>query len=88
MKIKTDKGDYNNPLEWWKVHNDDQPIIVELAMEFLSILATSAASERVGSMAAQVLTTKRARLSEKVVSNILLMKDNLEVLRKRLHCVN
>ena len=82
IKIKNDKGDYNNPLEWWKTHKDDYPILVELAMEFLSIPATSAASERVWSRAAQVLSTKRARLSEKVASNVLFVKENLEVLRK------
>ena len=82
IKIKNGDGDYNNPLEWGNTHNDDYPTLVELAMDFLSIQATSAASERVWSRAVQVLTTKRARLREKVASNILFVKENLEVLRK------
>ena len=48
-------------------------------MEFLSIPVTSAASERAWSRAAQVLSPKKARLSEKVASNILFVKENLEV---------
>ena len=87
IKIKTDKGDYNNPLEWWKAHNDDYPTIVELAMEFLSIPAISAASERVWSRAAQLLTTRGRGLVRRL-HLILFCEEEFGGALGALHCVD
>ena len=69
MNIKNSDGKYNNPLSWWEREQPTFPILVQLAVEFLCIPATSAPSERVWSQAARVLTTKRASFDESIASS-------------------
>ena len=73
---------YNNPLVMWADNEETYPELAELAKAFLSIPATSAPSEKVWSRAANVISTKRARLGENVLSGIMFVKENLHVLRK------
>ena len=82
--IRDADGNYTNPLEWWRVKESENQIFIVawVAQAYLSIPATSAPSERIWSIAAQILTAKRARLSEDVTSGIMFVKQNLEVLRK------
>ena len=79
----TDKDDnYINPLEWWKTHEGDYPILSRMAKAFLAIPATSAPSERIWSRVALILTTKRANLDPEVASGMMFVRENLEILRK------
>ena len=67
----------------WKANAETYPVLAALAEAFLSIPATSAPSEKVWSRAANnVLSTKRARLSEDVASGIMFVKENMHILRK------
>ena len=82
-KLKDKKtGLFKDPLLWWKLKESTYPALAKLAIAFLSIPATLAPSERVWSRAAQVLTIKRACLSEEVSSGIMFVKENIGVLRK------
>ena len=58
------------------------PILTKLAMRYLAIPATSAASERVWSRASRIISMKRARLSLEVVERIMFVRENNWILHK------
>ena len=64
------QGDVD-PHAWWNVHKVDFPVMAKLARKYLAVPATSVASERVFSYAGNVLTDKRSRLKDDVVSDIV-----------------
>lgn len=82
MDITEKDGSYTNPLEWWKKHEGDYPILSRMAKAFLAIPATSAPSERIWSRVALILTTKRANLDPEVASGMMFVRENLDILRK------
>ena len=49
-----------NPLEWWKLHDKQFPLLSELARRYLCICAMSVPSERVFSTSGNVVTTARS----------------------------
>lgn len=51
-----------DPLLWWQAHASEFPILCEMARDFLSIQATSVASEQVFSIAGHTITKTRNRL--------------------------
>ena len=51
-------------------------------MKYLSIPATSAPSERVWSIASRIITKDRARLDSHLVSSLIFLKENGEILKK------
>ena len=51
-------------------------------MKYLSIPATSAPSERVWSIASRIITKDRARLDSYLVSSLIFLKENGEILKK------
>ncbi|EZA46507.1 Zinc finger BED domain-containing protein [Ooceraea biroi] len=51
-----------DPLEWWKSHENRFPLVAQLAKKYLSIPATSVASERTFSTAGNIVTAKRSCL--------------------------
>jgi hypothetical protein len=71
-----------NPLSWWYEHKDQLPILYQLAQRYLSIPATSAPSERIWSQCSLVITKKRNRLSESMVTSIIALKVNTKFLAK------
>lgn len=60
---------------WWKNNCTKYPRLSKLAMNLLSIPASSAASERVFSLAGNVITEKRNRLEPKTVDSILFLNS-------------
>lgn len=50
-------------IQWWFTRKDSYPNLYKLAVKFLSIPATSATSERVFSVAGNILNEKRSSLS-------------------------
>ena len=61
------KKEFSNPLLWWKSRVVDYPILSALARQELAIPATSASSERLFSVAGQIVTKKRNRFSGEIV---------------------
>jgi hypothetical protein len=57
-------------------------LVAELARVFLAIPAISAPSERIWSRAARMLSLRRARLKDKLVSRMMFVKENAKFLRK------
>lgn len=67
-----------NVLSWWKRHESILPILAKLAKLVLAIPASSALSERVYSVAGDVVTAKRSNLNPKKVEEIVIIKTNLK----------
>lgn len=65
-------------LEWWKFNQRDLPLLATLAKRYLSIPATSVASERVFSTAGDVVTAQRSLLEPEHVDQLIFMKKNLK----------
>jgi hypothetical protein len=63
-------------LYFWHQHKKDLPIMYCLAMKVHSVPATSAPVERVFSHGGIVLRPHRARLADKILSNIVFLKCN------------
>ena len=82
LRKKDNKKEYNDPLDWWKQHENKYPTVAALAEKFLCIPASSAPSERIWSRTSQVVSIRRACLGEDVASGIVFVKENMEILKK------
>jgi hAT family C-terminal dimerisation region len=87
-----DGGIYNDPLKWWKDHNNRFPLLAELARRLLCIPATSAPSERIVSYAGLTISKKRAALSGDNAAMLVFLRETWTVVedynerkRRRLH---
>lgn len=67
-----------DPLQWWENHASEYSKLSKLAKKILSVPASSAASERVFSVAGNIITEKRNRLGPKTVNNILFLNSYLK----------
>ena len=67
------------PLRWWQAQALKYPLISKVAKQYMSVQATSVASERVFSVAGDVVTAKRSQLSPDNVDRLLFLKKNLEI---------
>lgn len=67
-----------NPLDWWKQHQNEYPLLSHLAKRYLCIPGTSVSSERVFSTAGDIITAQRSALSPKHVDQILFLSKNLK----------
>ena len=75
-------NEFNDCLLWWKLQHANQfpGVLAKLARKYLSIPATSAASERIWSRASNILTIRRAKLSDAIAGNIMFIKENEKIL--------
>ncbi|KAJ8886215.1 hypothetical protein PR048_012424, partial [Dryococelus australis] len=64
-----------DPLEWWKSCRN-YPHLAELTMHYLSILATSVASERLFSKAGLTISTRHQNLSSSLAEKFVFLHDN------------
>ena len=64
-------------LEWWKESHVSFPILSQLAMKYLSICASSSASERLFSMAGNISTKKRNSLKPDKLNMLVFLTHNL-----------
>jgi hypothetical protein len=67
-----------SPLDWWKAHEAEYPLLSKLAQDFLSIMATSVPCEQLFSIAGLVITKSRNRLSGNSAREILCLKSWLD----------
>jgi len=83
IPLRNPSGKFNDPLSWWKSQGALRfPHLAKLAKRYLCIPATSASSERVWSRASNILTIRRARMSDTVAGCIMFTKENARILRK------
>ena len=64
-----------NPLNWWKKKESKYPRLSVLARKYLSVQASSTASERVFSLMGNILTKKRLRLTSEHFRKIIFLYD-------------
>ncbi|XP_059410212.1 E3 SUMO-protein ligase ZBED1-like [Carassius carassius] len=67
----------SNPLDWWKVYQNNFPRVSQLAQHYLCIQATSSPSERVFSTGGNIVTCKRASLKPDNVDQLVFLARNL-----------
>ena len=85
---RRDKNDkYNCPLEWWKVHQKKLPVLSDIAKCYLSIQATSAASERQFSVASKAITSLRNRTAPEMAGSQIYVKQNWKKYKKALEAI-
>ena len=63
-------------LTWWKEREASYPILSKLAKKYLAIPATSVPSERIFSLAGNLVTKKRALLSPETVNILIFLNKN------------
>jgi hypothetical protein len=76
--LNADTQKYNCPLVWWSENATNYPDIWKLAVRILHIPATSAPAERVFSVASNVISNKRARLTPDNANLLIFLHDNAE----------
>jgi hypothetical protein len=73
-----------NPLKWWaNVGREVYPKIHEVSKRYLVIPATSVPSERVFSLAGEVLSKKRCAMSDKNAATLIFLKENLTIKKRK-----
>lgn len=65
-----------NPLKWWKENEVRFPTLALLAKKYLSVPATSIPSERLFSVAGNIVTKKRASLTSEHVDILTFLHCN------------
>ena len=68
----------NDPLQWWRKHSQQLPLLSEVARKVLCIPATSASSERLFSTAGLTVTDKRSSLTGSNVGRLVFLKGSWE----------
>lgn len=71
-----------DPLDWWSKNATTFPVLSILAMRYLAIPATSAASERLWSRASNIITKSRSQIRSHVVADLMFLKENGHILQK------
>ena len=66
------------PLEWWKIHSSEYPILSQMAKDYLSIMSTSVPCEQLFSIAGKQITPTRNRLNPDTTRACLCLKSWLE----------
>ncbi len=67
-----------NPLEWWKIHSSNYPLLAVFAKRFLSVCATSSPSERLFSSSGNIVSPTRMKLSPDKVNMLTFLSKNLD----------
>ena len=67
----------DDPLEWWRIHVRDFPLLSQFARRYLAIQASSAPSERLFSKAGQIVTPQRAQLKPDKANMLVFLAENL-----------
>ncbi|CAB4410377.1 unnamed protein product [Rhizophagus irregularis] len=63
-------------LKWWNANQRQFPILAQIARKYLSIQATSGASEHVFSDAGLIMTAKRTSMKEDLFEALIFLKRN------------
>ena len=67
---------FRDPIAWWKKYDTRFPRLAALAHKYLSIQATSAPSERIFSLASQIIEDRCARLDPILAGQLLYVGCN------------
>ena len=67
---------FNNPLAWWKQHNEDLPVLAQLAQVNLALQASSAPSKRVFSKASLLLSDRHTAMDPTIAQKMMFVSEN------------
>lgn len=70
----------DDPLKWWKDHENHYTLLSVLALKYLSMPGTSVPSERLFSKAGELVSAKRSRIKPKNIDMFLFTNKNLKEL--------
>jgi len=82
LPLKKGDGSFNNPLEWWRIKQQQFPLMAQIALRVLPIPATSAPSERVFSVAGITIAAERSRLCPETAGELVFLHDAGPALKK------
>ncbi len=82
IQMKDALGNWRDPLLWWKEKHLLYPRLSALAMDYLPIQATSAASERTFSISGLVISDRRCSLLPENASHCVFLKNALPLAEK------
>ena len=68
-----------NPLNWWREHEGEYPLLSCQAKRYLGIPGTSVPSERIFSTAGDIVKAQRSALNPEHVDQLIFLKKNLHV---------
>ena len=71
-----------NPLVWWKKYAVNFPYLSQVARRYLAMPTTTVPVERLFSVAGQVVTAKRNRLSPETVTLLVFLHEDLPLFRQ------
>ena len=79
--IRTIKStSFTCPLDFWKNNEGKFPLLAKSAKKFLGIPATSAATERLFSIAGHIFSLKRRQMGAKIFAELVFLKLNEHLL--------
>ena len=67
----------SHPLEWWKVHFKEFPVLSLLAKQYLCVCASSASSEWVFSTSGHIVSKRRTCLKPDKINMLVFLAKNL-----------
>jgi hypothetical protein len=65
-------------LEWWKVNSTRLPSLSKLARSYLATPASSSSSERMFSIAGNIINCRRTNLAPETVDKLIFVRDNIQ----------
>jgi hypothetical protein len=65
-------------LEWWKINSSRLPSLSKLARSYLAIPASSTSSERMFSIAGNIINCRRTNLTSETVNKLVFVRDNIQ----------
>lgn len=68
----------DDPLGWWKEHEDQYPFLSRVAKKHLCIPGTSVPSERVFSTVGDIISAKRSVISPEHLDQLLFLNKNIK----------
>lgn len=68
-----------NPLNWWREHEGEYPLLSWQAKRYLCIPGTSVPAERIFSTAGDIVTAQRSALKPEHVDQLIFLNKNLNV---------
>ena len=81
-QISDENFESTDPLLFWKLNENRYKELSKLARKYLGVLASSAAVERMFSIAGHVFHTKRRRMGQLLFSALVFLKLNEDLLVK------
>lgn len=72
-----------DPLKWWATHHASYPKLAKLARQLLAVPASSAACERIFSVANSFCNKSRSNLRAETVEALILLRHNWELVERK-----